>query len=215
MGASCLTERTSVPSHWSPMPATPRVMFTSFQTSAEPLLRAWVRFRDEIVNANRLVTDPQPGGSGDRSPGRAVAVPHQSVAALPGASGSFPGAGSAGVWRLLATNNRELARSSHAYTSLDGAQAHIARIRDRVDALGVVFVLGPSPGMRGWFLTLDGHVVATCGRWYGGVVPCQESSAATIDSLRTATIAESARPGGPPAARPGALSLQSQHVLAW
>lgn len=211
------------------MPATPRVMFTSFRSSDEPLLLSWLRFREEIVRAAVLAESGPGHRAGARTrimPAAPASLPIRAEAAGVIRGGALAASAqgdsavpiaqtSAGVWRLLATNNRELARSSHAYTTLGDAQSHVTRIRDRVDSLNVVFVLGPNPGMRGWFLTLDGVMVATCGRWYGGAVPCQESSEATLSGLRMALIAETARPNGIPGRRHSRVSAEAERVLAW
>lgn len=95
------------------------------------------------------------------------------------------------VWRLLAPNNRELARSAHLYRGIADAERHATALQNAADDLEVSLVLGPRPGMRGWIATHRGVVVLTCGRWYGGAAANSESAAAAVQLVATAAIARS------------------------
>ncbi|TAJ49541.1 MAG: hypothetical protein EPO52_04540 [Herbiconiux sp.] len=94
----------------------------------------------------------------------------------------------AGIWRLLAVNNRELGRSAHLYPDPAAARAHIVRLRARLDELVITPVSGPKPGSRGWYMTLDNRIVLTCGRWYGAAASSSEAAAACRDALAIASF---------------------------
>ena len=101
----------------------------------------------------------------------------------------------AGIWRLLAVNNRELGRSAHLYPDAAAARAHVNRLRERLDDLEITPVSGPKPGSRGWYMTLDKRIVLTCGRWYGAAASSSEAAAACRDALAVASFDA---PGAPP-----------------
>ena len=94
----------------------------------------------------------------------------------------------AGIWRLLAVNNRELGRSAHLYPTAAAARAHVLRLRERLDDLEITPVSGPKPGSRGWYMTLDNRIVLTCGRWYGAAASSSEAAAACRDALAIASF---------------------------
>ncbi len=111
-----------------------------------------------------------------------------------------PPADQAGIWRLLAINNRELGRSAHLYPSAAAARAHLTRLRERLDDLQVTPVSGPRPGSRGWYMTLDNRIVVTCGRWYGAAASSAEAAAACRDALAIASFDAPDAGGTPPVA---------------
>jgi hypothetical protein len=121
-----------------------------------------------------------------------------------------------GVWRILATNNRELCRSAHVYPTFSGARAHVALLRDRIDELVVTPVVGNRPGSRGWYMTLNGVVVVTCGRWYGAAASSAEAASASLEALATAVIMEESRAVTAPGRRAsrGAIAAAGEAV-AW
>lgn len=188
------------------MLASPRVVFSFFASVEDAALRAWMRFRREIEQAPVL---DRHRSAGLRSAPVIVVVPAPAPSATVAARFVKPG-----VWRLLASNNRELARSAQAYASLAEARAHALEICERVDELVVVEVIGPLAGTRGWYLTLDSVIVVTCSRRYGGVVSTQKSHAAALSGLRFASIAEQARAANGLERRHSA-SASSSEVHAW
>ncbi|TFV95319.1 hypothetical protein [Orlajensenia leifsoniae] len=146
------------------MTGSPRIVFSTFWSGSDPMLRAWVRFRDSVIG-------------GGHSAGL-VAEPIDPRAEHPG------------VWRVLASNNRELARSAGWYESFASAHAHAISIRQSVNDLDILLVAGVEPATHGWYFTLDGCAVLTCGRWYGSSALSLESALAAIDALRVGHVAE-------------------------
>lgn len=193
------------------MADTARVVFLAFRSSSDPMSVAWNRFRESVAVASDLA--PALAQSGAAAPGAAARAAVSPGVNAPGlaapsaapkvrqadppretrsATRSTP-AGSTGVWRILATNNRELCRAAHVYPSFGRARGHVLRLRERLDELVVVPVVGPRPGSRGWYMTLGGVVVVTCGRWYGSTASSAEAAEASLEALRTAVIADTAR----------------------
>lgn len=169
-----------------------RIVFVSFGSPRDPLLESWRRFRDAVAPRTGEPVPGSPRLSRDGDQGsRASAVR---------VTGSPPQpAEASGVWRLLATNNRELCRAGFVYPTFASARAHVLALRDRVDDLEVTPVAGPLQGSRGWYLTLDGTVVATCGRWYGASAAGGEAAAAALEALGEAVIGDIARDFSPKA----------------
>lgn len=159
------------------MPATPRVVFAAFRSNDEPMLLSWMRFRDLVHAADSVGPRRQPE---QRQP------PQQPVASTRTAPGH------SGVWRVLASNNRELGRSSQSYASFEQAKAHVLHLQSRHDELVVTAVVGPQPGLYGWLLEHDGVPVITCGRWYAPS-SSRDTAVSTVAALRDAVITEAPR----------------------
>lgn len=147
------------------MSGSPRIVFSTFRSGSDPMLRAWGRFRDSVAGADSVTADMH----ADVVPGRP----------------EHPG-----VWRVLASNNRELGRSAGWYDSFDAAHAHALGIRQSVNDLDILLVSGRRPGKHGWYISLEGCVVLTCGRWYGSPALVLESALAAVDALRIGQVAE-------------------------
>lgn len=197
-----------------------RIVFTSFAARTDPMLAAWSRFQSELdgvdARAPRSGDAPEPLGTttarGMSQPDtRAQLDPRSQLdARAPLDARSQADARTkaaralaepAVVWRLLAPNNRELARSAHLYRTIADAERHAVQLQNTADDLDVTLVLGPRPGMRGWVAASRGVVVLTCGRWYGGAAANSESAAAAVQLIATAAIARS--PGSAAAALVG------------
>lgn len=160
------------------MSAKPRIVFSTFRSSADPMFLSYARF-------NRVI-----GASVRRaSPSDAVAAPALVLGAEPA-----PGAALCGVWRILATNNRELGRSARAYKSFEAARTHVLALQAAVDELVTTSVSGGVPGMHGWFMSLRSVPVLTCGRWYGSAASGFEASLALREALRGGELDVVARP---------------------
>jgi hypothetical protein len=112
------------------MPTSPRVVFAAFGSNDEPMLHSWIRFRDLVEAADALGPRRRP-------------VPRASIRSSD-AIGTQKSA-KTGVWRVLASNNRELGRSSQTYASFDIARAHVVALQANVDDLVVTPVVGPQP----------------------------------------------------------------------
>jgi hypothetical protein len=136
------------------------IVFSSFTSAADPMPRAWSRFREQlVVTAQRPVDRPESQPSGPVC-----------------------------VWRLLASNNRELGRSAALYPSFDDARAAVvdARLMQNVE---IRSVHGPNAGTHGWFVQEpDAPPLMTCGRWYGAHAASVDAARHSIDAFRGAAI---------------------------
>ncbi len=128
-----------------------RVTFTAFRSVDDPMLMAWARFRAQ------LATTAHPSGASIESDRDAASV--RSVHPPEPARAS-------GLWRLLATNNRELGRSFLLYGSFEAARRHVQRLQAGDAELEVTLVAGPFNASHGWIISHDGSAVMTCSRWY-------------------------------------------------
>ncbi|MFJ4038430.1 hypothetical protein ACIPVB_10120 [Microbacterium sp. NPDC090007] len=117
-----------------------RVVFDTFRSATDPMLTSWLAFRARILPT----AAPPPIRSADGA----------------------PGAGVYGVWRLLATNNRELARGTALHASPDHAWADAEHLRERAADLSTTTLRGDLSTRHGWALRLDGVPVLMCSRWY-------------------------------------------------
>lgn len=140
-----------------------RVTFTEFLATDAPMLLAWVRFRSMLTGL------PEGGPRTDR--------PH-------------PARRESGLWRLLATNNRELGRSFLLYHRFETARAHVQQLQARPDSLSVHYVPGPSNGSRGWVVMAGDSPVMTCSRWYGSLSAGAVAAARAVDALGSAVLAD-------------------------
>lgn len=143
--------------------AQPRVEFWEFPSPDDPMLLAWARFRGTLASSPR---------------GR---VPEQRVASTAGHRSA--------LWRLLATNNRELGRSFHLYERFDLARAHVEKLQRNPDGLSIEHVTGPTNGSRGWVILAGGKPIMTCGRWYSSMSTGAAAAAGALEALRSAVLA--------------------------
>lgn len=95
-----------------------------------------------------------------------------------------------GLWRLLATNNRELGRSFLLYRRVESARAHVMQLQSDPEALTVEHVPGPTSGSRGWVILASGSPVMTCSRWYGSLSTGAVAAAGALLALRTAVVTD-------------------------
>jgi len=141
-----------------------RVRFTEFVTSDDPMLQAWARFRGTLAaGPTRVLPNPRPPHS--QSP-------------------------NSGLWRLLATNNRELGRSYLLYHRFDAARAHVVQLQSDPDSLTIEHVPGPSNGSRGWVIVAAGAPVMTCSRWYSSLSTGAVAAAGALEAFRTAVLTD-------------------------
>jgi hypothetical protein len=140
---------------------TASIVFSSFASAADPMPRAWTRFRDRLT-----ATDA-----------RAVDRP------------ADPPSGPVCVWRLLASNNRELGRSAELYRSFDEARESVFDARLVRDDFEIRSVHGPTAGTHGWFAhERDAPPLMTCGRWYGAQAASIDAARHSLDAFRRATV---------------------------
>ncbi|MCU1405541.1 MAG: hypothetical protein JWQ43_1844 [Glaciihabitans sp.] len=168
------------------MAETPRVEFPFFLGNASTL-RAWMGFRDMVLQS-RTSVDAATAGSRSWVRNSLPLTEPAPPEPLP------PASQEAGVWRLLAANNREIARGSHVYSGFDVARSHVLKLRDRAGDFSIVQVLGPQRGMRGWFVSLNGTAVLTCSRWYEAASSSADAACDAVETFRTAVVADTVRP---------------------
>ncbi|WP_223690442.1 hypothetical protein [Leifsonia poae] len=174
------------------MPAIPRIVFSTFRSEADPMYLAWSRFLQSIQASSKRASRVAEVRLESPSVRRPLAMSSRA------AQGRIVSPGTFGIWRILASNNRELGRSALAYTTLDSARAHVQALRGSTDALSITVVNGNSTGKHGWYMTMKGSPVLTCGRWYGASASSSEAALATIEALRDGEIEAFARSITPP-----------------
>lgn len=164
----------------------PRITFTVFRSSDDPMLRSWLRFRSPLVGGSTPDDVLTLGRATAEDPARRD---RRDVAAEPG------------FWRLLASNNRELGRSFLLYRSFDHARSHVGQVQSDPQALAVAFVSGPRGGSgggpRGWVVTFDGTPVMTCSRWYDSTSARAAAATVALAALPAAHVAETPDRSGP------------------
>ena len=147
-----------------PVAARSRVAFTEFRSSDDPMLRAWARFRSTLATGPaRVSAEVRPAPTAARR---------------------------SGLWRLLATNNRELGRSFLLYGRFEVARSHVEQLQSDPDALTIEHVPGPSNGSRGWLILAADTPVMTCSRWYNSMSTGAFAAAGALAALRTAVLAD-------------------------
>jgi hypothetical protein len=159
------------------------VVFSAFRSNTDPAFLGWVAFREHVHAA-----------SGSANP---MPIPFDTAAAprpVPDSTMTAP----FGVWRLLATNHREVARSSFLYRSGAGARAHARQLQALADDMVVTTLSGPLAGSHGWSVSIGGAHVMTCARWYGATATSLEAASGAIQALRTARINDDQPPAVAP-----------------
>ncbi len=139
--------------------AAARVRFTEYASPEDPMLLVWARFRGTLAG-------PARGSSHTSAP-----VHPDSV-----------------LWRLLATNNRELGRSYMLYRRFEAARAHVEQLQADADALRIELVHGPHNGSRGWVIMAADAPVMTCSRWYSSVSAGALAASGALHSFRSALL---------------------------
>jgi hypothetical protein len=86
-----------------------------------------------------------------------------------------------GIWRLLASNHRELARGATTFTSFDEALSTVVSWQSLHEKFDVSTFHGPRSGTHGWSVSIEGAVIFTAARWF-------ETGAMNLDSC-SASIA--------------------------
>ena len=151
------------------MSAVPSLVFLAFPSKNDQRFRGWASFR-ESIGSGRPVGDAAP------------------IASARPADYGIVELASVGIWRLLASNNRELARSWLAYPSFDAARDDVVRLQGSVDRLVVSVVRGDSASQYGWLATLDGEPVISSGRWFGASSTSLHSALTTLADFALASV---------------------------
>ncbi|TFC83242.1 hypothetical protein E3T23_02365 [Cryobacterium cheniae] len=179
------------------MSPNPSIVFSAFKSAADPRLHGWVAFRESVQNV--------------ATPVRAVAIPdgHRAGPAVTGVPRH------SGIWRLLASNSRELGRSSSVYVTFSSARAHVLELKGQCDSMVATVVTGPRAGTHGWVISVDGVVVMTAGRWYGAASTSREASAGTIEAFQSAIVAADARHATEAGQRGKRVLSDEERALSW
>ena len=172
------------------MSETSTIVFSLFPRSADPMLATWRSFCADVLAAGQRATF-----AAETTPdvaGAARSVPDVAGAPTP-ATRALADGRTLGIWRLLATNNREIARSAHEYSSRVEAVAEVTWIREHAADLVAIPVVGVQRANRGWIATLYGETVMTGSRWYESTSTSTGASHDALQALRTAVVSESVR----------------------
>lgn len=146
-----------------------RIVFDTFRSAYDPMLNSWLVFRAQIL-PEVVAVPPEvlPSGTDDRERARA---------------GRF------GVWRILATNNRELGRGSGLFATPSDALATVEALQGDALDLTAAVVRGETPMSHGWVLRHRGEAVMTSSRWYESASEAAAAARAARTVLAVATIA--------------------------
>jgi hypothetical protein len=140
---------------------TASIVFSSFTSAADPMPRAWSRFRDQLITTDQRLVERL----------------------------ADPETGPVCVWRLLASNNRELGRSAVLYRSFDEARDAVFEARLGRRVVEVRSVHGPNAGTHGWFAhEPDAPPLMTCGRWYGAHAASVDAAEHSIEAFHNAAV---------------------------
>lgn len=140
-----------------------RVRFTEFLAADDPMLLAWARFRGTLAGPSGVDTHAHP-----------VKAAHPQ----------------SGLWRLLATNNRELGRSFLLYRRYEAARAHVEQLQRDSGELAIELIHGPHNGSRGWIITAADAPVMTCSRWYSSSSAGAIAAAGALEAFRGALLTD-------------------------
>jgi hypothetical protein len=94
------------------------------------------------------------------------------------------------AWRLMASNNRRLARGVTSFVSRRYALDAIARLRTGLVDVQPLVSTDPRDGSWGWRAELDGVPVAVCPHQYERERDCRNGFTRFIDAVSGALIAE-------------------------
>lgn len=92
------------------------------------------------------------------------------------------------VWRLLAANNREVARGSELFAEARSAWDAVAGFQELAARLELHTFHGPRAATHGWAALDHDRVVMTCSRWYETAPISLEVGATALELLRSARI---------------------------
>lgn len=132
-----------------------RVVITMLDSSSSGALRSWLDLRSQLLRTQTADV----GGPRRR-----------------------PAGSSLGVWRMLATNNREVGRGALLHDSGEEAVRAAQAAKDNAEGMQAIVVRGAVPMTHGWVFALDGEPVMMSARWYESGV---EAAAAARGARRS------------------------------
>jgi hypothetical protein len=148
-----------------------RIVLDTFRSANDPMLRSWLLFRAQLLPDLSI---PPP------------VTPHE-----PDDERYLSLTGHYGVWRILASNNRELGRGAMLHTAPDEALAFVLTTQALAGALHVVVVRGSQPMSHGWVLSHDDNPVMISSRWYESASEANAASRTARAGLASAKAATS------------------------
>ena len=146
----------------------PFVLFMGFPSKEDPALVAWLALRERVADAAGASPGP------DFAPTRDAQVDDRWL----------------GIWRLLAPNNREIARSAFIYGSFTSARGNVLLLKETAPEMLAASFHGPTGGTHGWYVTVGSELAFTCARWYETAQLSLEAAAGAIRALGGAFVAE-------------------------
>jgi hypothetical protein len=158
------------------MPTLPTILFSAFQSGADPQRQSWARFREQVNTRSHAASTATSSSVVNRA--RAQAAPVAST-----------GQDESGIWRLLAPNNRELGRSSFLYGTFAAAHGHVLQLRE-AEGLVAATVSGPLAQSFGWFITLKSMPIMTCTRWYPNAAASTDAARAALAAFSVAVVGD-------------------------
>jgi hypothetical protein len=94
------------------------------------------------------------------------------------------------AWRLMASNNRRLARSLSSFSTRPFAVDAITRLRTQLDDLQPAVSTDPRNGSWGWRAELAGVPVAICPHWYERERDCRTGFRRFVEAAHRAQVAD-------------------------
>lgn len=167
------------------MSPSPHIAFVSFRSMEDTRLTGWATNRERLGNGSATAAIGNPSRGPELIPSRAAR----------GSTAAAGERGLLGIWRLLASNNRELGRSASIYASFAEARLHVLALQMLADDMVVSTVTGPSAGTHAWMVAVTDTIVMTSGRWYGAASAGREAGTASIRALQGAVVVDESRPG--------------------
>jgi uncharacterized protein YegP (UPF0339 family) len=136
--------------------------------------------------------DPSTMGFPPQDPLDTTMARHIPVRRRPVTTGELAGTAPNGwyAWRLMASNNRRLARSVTSFTSRPDAVDAIGQLRSGLANIQPHVLTDPENGSWGWRAERDGVPVATCPHWYERERDCRRGFGRFVDAVELAQVAE-------------------------
>ncbi|OZD39028.1 hypothetical protein CH252_31215 [Rhodococcus sp. 06-1477-1B] len=147
-----------------------RVIFDTFRSVRDPRLSAWLLFRSYLL--------PE------------LAVSQSALMESASVADALAPIGVFGVWRLLATNNRELARCATVFASPAVAVDAVGVEQSRAGQMQVSTVRGPVATKHAWVMRRGDRPIATAARWYESAGEASAAGRAAVTVFRSADVVE-------------------------
>lgn len=136
-----------------------RIMVASFSNSQDLILHSWLRHRNRVIEG-RLIA----GSSMDSAFNPGIGAAWKSIE--PKDFGQEFDADRVFAWRLLTSNNRELARSAGLFFRFSDAQTDAADAQASVAKMEFDAVVDGSEGTQTWRGNLAGRPMVFGSRWF-------------------------------------------------